>query len=169
MADGFSTYNTTIEFVKMETGSVISGDFATEITGFEESAIERQVTYTKTIGGLILPKKETATEKTVTFNFIVTDAKFEQFISDVSADSVEDWDTFNKYKITLGFTDGTNNLLRVYYDAVITIATVMPEDDVLMGNITFSLPLKNILGNTTFYVFEDIGDKTKHDSVMGYA
>ena len=131
MTDGFSTYNTTIEFLKMETGSVIGSDFNTEITEFEESETVREVVYTKIIGGMILPRKETPTDKTISFKFVVTDAKFEQFISDLEADSVEEWDTFDKYKITLSFTDGTDDLLRVYYDAVVNSIEVLPEEGVL--------------------------------------
>ena len=162
MGDGFTNINCTIAIEKLS-GTEIFYD--ADIFDYKETPIERKITYTKVISGLILPKTEAGLSKEINFNFISNDLKFEDLFDDSQTSSQSNWDVFDKYKISLTFTSDALIHKRIFYNAYIISYESRITDEILEGDIKFSFPLKNINGDSNFYVYDS---NTDNDSVMGW-
>ena len=80
----------------------------------------------------------------------------------------QDWDTFDSYRITLDFSSDTETYIKSYYDCVIKSIKTNINDDVTTNTIVFSLPMKNIDGESTYAVFDNATDLATKNAMMGY-
>ena len=129
-----------------------------DIKNFSETVIERTVSYTKIIGGLILPKYETGIFKEVTFDFVTGDISIDNFFNDDDTTQNDNWDTFNKYNIIISFNSDTETYIKAYYNCIVKSLITVIDDEIVINKITFTLPLKNINGDSNFAVFDNIAE-----------
>ena len=175
MTDGFSNIDCTITITdkKTKTAVVLTSD----ISDFKEDSVQRKVEMKEIMGGMILPRIHNPSQKKITFNYISVDNSWEKYLGhDPDAGTIDkmDFDFYwgdidsNLYRIELKFSDGTNTLYKVYYDAIgLDIGTNI-QDEILSGTISFIIPLKNISGYTTYAVFTDATKLATYDTSMGY-
>jgi len=167
----FTNLNTTMEIRKYGVGSALGSDFTTEITNFKEDATIRKINYTKVIGGLVLPRIDTALSKTVEFDFVVEDFKIIGMLNETSSDRISDMDIADndeRFKISLKFTDGSSYYNLFYYNAYVEELSHNIQNDVLFGKIKFSFPMKNINGDSNYYISQEDPDLAvgSIDSIM---
>jgi hypothetical protein len=163
MADGLSDIDCTVTIEKKGSSPVtITGD----VYNLKESGFVRKVNYSRTIGGLILSNVENPTFLSVEFDFITPDTTY----VDLTHQGSNDWDfdSTDLYKIVIKFSDGTDFYGLLYYDCIVESLIMNINDGVLEGHIKFSLPIKNINGDTNYYHIDVSGDEATHDSTHNY-
>ena len=165
MTTGLSTYNCTIQ-LKKKGGA--NNSYESDITNFSETAIDKRISYSQVISGLIVPKIEETIYKEVTFDFVIGGVDLERFIDDTYTNKVVDWDNTDQYRIVITFTNGIETYIKAYYNAYVKILDTYVENEVLKGKITFTLPIKDISGKINFAVYESLTDLSAKDIEMGY-
>lgn len=163
----FSKNNCTITFVRKTPPTFTPISFEADISDFKDDPISRNITYKKLVGGIIVSGIEKVISKKISFDFIVENFEVIKLLQPSATDTVSDFDSQDKWKIALQFSsdEGVNSI--IFYDAMIDSFNYSFDDDLLICNISFSLPLKNINGDNSIYL-NNISSITEKDDIMGY-
>ena len=164
--DGFADINCTITILK--NGDETPTDITANVYNYSEATLSRNINYTKTVGGVILPRNEKSTSKEVSFDYITNDASFDLLVDENVNTINQDWDTFDEYKIVLTFSnDNGDTYYKAFYNCIITSYETKLNNGVLEGNIAFTLPMKNINGDSNYMVGTTL-NLSSYDATMGY-
>jgi len=169
----FSTNNCIITFRKKKETESARREFQSEITGYDEDTLGRTVSYTRTIGGIIVPSRENAISKKIKFDFVVENFEIIKLMSDAINNEVNNFDfdftdiNNDYWKITIEYSSDIDVHNIVFYNCLIESFTYFKEDDVLKCSIEFSFPLKNFTGYSNYYILNH-SNLIEKDTLMGY-
>lgn len=162
------TYSTISSVIKIMRKGSTAITMTGEIFNFTEKGLDRKVTYTKVVGGKVIPRLENNNSYEVTFDFILNSTNIETLMSTNPIDF--DLTTYanNLYKIVLNFTEGANFYTKRYYNCFITNLQINPTDEVLKGKITFTLPKEDNLENHNLFSGFNETTADAYDTTMTY-